>query len=131
MNDYDLTEIEIPVELTLKNHTKRSICGSCLYLEYLETEKEVPGAMIKPTAAFDVFENIPEILVHIADYIDSFYTTDGKRTYHNSGFLIYDLPKVRRMLEEVKNGGKLQSTKYWIQRDMNSENNYLTIRGVI
>jgi hypothetical protein len=78
-----------------------------------------------------VFENVPQILVHIADYIDSFYTTDGKRTYQNFGFLIYDLPKVRKVLEDVKNGGKLQSTKYWIQRDKDSDKSYLTIRGII
>lgn len=123
------------MEIKVKNHTPvltpKMISGSRQYLEYLEAEKEVPGAMIKPTAAFDVFENVPQILVHIADYIDSFYTTDGKRTYQNFGFLIYDLPKVRKVLEDVKNGGKLQSTKYWIQRDKDSDKSYLTIRGII
>lgn len=116
--------------INLKQHTKRMISGSKLYLEYLETEKEIPGAMIKPTAAFDVFENVPQILVHIADFIDTFKTTDGKRTYINSGFLIYDLPKVRRVLEDVKKEGQLQSKKYWIQQEMDTGNCYLTIRGI-
>lgn len=127
--EYELTEIEI--DLPVKNHTKRMISGSKLYLEYLETEKEIPGAMIRPTAAFDVFENIPNILVHIADFIDTFQTTDGKRTYTNSGFLIYDLPKVRRILEDVKKEGQMQSKKYWIQQEMESGRYYLTIRGII
>lgn len=118
------------MEIKVKNHTPKMISGSRQYLEYLEAEKEFKGAMIKPTAAFDVFENVPQILVHIADFIDTFKTTDGKRTYINSGFLIYDLPKVRRVLEEVKKEGQLQSKKYWIQQEMDTENCYLTIRGI-
>lgn len=128
--EYDLTELGIELP-ELKYHTKRTIAGSKRYLEWLETEREFPGAMTKPTWAFDVFENIPDIIGCIGDFIDDFTTTDGKRTYHNSGFLIYNLEKVRRILDNHKKDGQLQSRRYWIQRDMNSNDSYLTIRGII